>query len=31
MEELKAAPAKLLQGKGSSGRVIPKGKSAKRK
>jgi hypothetical protein len=31
MEELKASPAKLLPGKGSSGRVMPKGKSAKRK
>lgn len=27
MEELMAAPAKLLQGKGSSGKVLPKGKS----
>lgn len=31
LEELKASPAKLLPGKGSSGRVVPKGKSAKRK
>lgn len=31
MEELKASPAKLLPGKGSSDRVMPKGKSAKGK